>query len=753
MPKQELTEVGERGTTLSGGQQQRLSIARALYRDADLIIADDPISALDLIVADEVFLSLKKTVTARGGRHSCLVVLNQLRLLPHFDHVIMLSAGRVVEQGCPLRLLQSEGPLRAFCLEAGCDVASMLSKDNSGVAVPKMQVEENSKDKQKSEEEEEESSARLVRAEEELEAAPLQVLVRYVRGMGYIWFGLCNLLVIAAYCSLAFVDYWLALWVDAREAYWMEGRQSDDDVYLTVYGAAAGVFVVLMCLTSYCFGEGGVRSSRRLHGECVDNLLHAPVHFFESTPSGRIMSRFSNDMAGVDKEMPKWFDYTWQLSATVLMLFVQVSLLVNLMLPVVLATGGVFILKVRVVYRTNRWLRGCANAAMGPVLTTVNECVNGRQVIRIMEAGEFFEHRLCSQLDAHHAFSYAALASVNCGGMLAYFICFLTAGSTSALVIANRDRYPPSFCALALTYSFLLPYFLNLLSMGVQMLLTSLTGLERLLQYGNGGILPAEPQWHLSTDKTLTEASWPEEGRIVFEDVSLVYRPGMPKAVDRICFHLSPGEKVGMVGRSGAGKSSLMVLLLRLNEACEGRILIDGVDIAHIGLRKLRRAIAVVPQEPLLIEGSVRQNLDPFDEHSDAVLTQVLERIERPDLLHTSSSSSLSQGERQLVTIGRTLLWSAKVRVFDEPTSNIDAATDRLIQRFLRSAMFGQSTQITVAHRLQTVLGCDRILVMSAGRLVESGPPQELLNHPGSHLSALAAHVGEELKQHTRLSL
>ncbi|CAE7299000.1 ABCC2 [Symbiodinium necroappetens] len=745
MPKQEFTEVGERGVVLSGGQQQRLSIARALYRRADLVIADDPISALDPIVADEVFLSLKRCVTASSGCHSCLVVLNQPWLLTHFDHVLMVAGGQVVQRGTPQELLRSDGPLKSFCLESGCDIPSMLSR----VGEPEEPL---AMDRQKPGKMEQgkpvEGVTELVKAEEKLAGGvPLRVLVRYVSGMGFAWFGLCNFLVLLAYCTLGFVDYWLALWVEAREAYWTEGKVSNDDLYVAVYGIAAAMFVVLMCLTSYCFGEGGVRSSRHLHSECLNNLLHAPVHFFDATPSGRIMSRFSNDIAIVDKEIPKWIDNAWQLSATTLMLFVQVVVLVNLMLPVVVTAACLFVLQIIVIYRTNRELRRYANAAMGPVLTTVNECVNGRQVIRTMDARDFFEKRLCANLDDYHRFSFSALGSVNAGGVFAFLICFLTASSTSAVVIVNRDQYPPSFCALALTYSFLMPYFLNFLSMTVQLLLTALTGLERLLQYGDQGMLPAEPPWQLSSDRS--PEVWPAAGRVTFEAVSLVYRPGLPKAVDGISFELRPGEKVGVVGRSGAGKSTLMVLLLRLNEVTEGRILIDGVDISKIGLGKLRKAIAVVPQEPLLIEGTVQENLDPFAEHSSQKLAEVLEKVElEPSLLaQASSASTLSQGERQLLTLARTLLWPSRVRVFDEPTSNIDAATDRLIQRFLRSpTMFGQSTQITVAHRLQTVVSCDRILVMSSGKVVESGPPRELLDRPSSHLSALAAHAGVELK-------
>ena len=178
----------------------------------------------------------------------------------------------------------------------------------------------------------------------------------------------------------------------------------------------------------------------------------------------------------MDKEIPKWIDNTWQLSATTLMLFVQVAVLVNMMLPVVLTAACLFLVQILVVYRTNRELRRFANTAMGPVLTTVNECVNGRQVIRTMDARESFENRLCSNLDEYHRFSFSALASVNAGGVFAFLICFVTASSTSTIVIIHKDQYPPSFCALALTYSFLMPYFLSFVSMTIQLLLTALTG-------------------------------------------------------------------------------------------------------------------------------------------------------------------------------------------------------------------------------------------------------------------------------------
>jgi len=737
LPKREHTEVGERGIVLSGGQQQRLSIARALYRSTtDLIIADDPISALDPVVADDVFAALK-SIVQRERRCTTLMVLNQLWLLPHFDHVVMISGGAIVAQGTPVDLLSRPGPLREFCASSGCDLAAMA-------AMPLLQVSEASKSSQKAEDEDKDV---LVAAEEKLVGSlPLAVLRRYVRGMGYGWFVLCNCMVIAAYGTLAFVDYWLASWVEVRQKNFEEGTEADDNLYVAVYGLAGMTFLILLCSTSYCFTEGGVRSSRNLHEECLNRLLHAPVSFFEATPSGRIFSRFSNDLAIVDKEIPRWVDNVWQISTTAVMLSVQVVALVPMMLPIMVIALFLFIWQVMVINRTNRELRRYANTAMGPVLTTVSETVNGRHVLRPMNAATCFRKRFCHQLDEYHRFSFSAFGTINCGSVFAYLISFLISFSTSSLIIVEREKYEPSFSALALTYSFLLPYFFNIFSQIVQLLMNSLTSLERLLQYGNGGIIPLEPPWHLPSDPDEAVAPWPSAGSVVFEDVSLIYRPGLPKAVDSISFCLQPGEKVGVVGRSGAGKSTLMVLLLRLNEASEGRILVDGLDIAKVGLGRLRKAIAVVPQDPLIITGSIKQNLDPFGEHDESDLARILEEVELDrGLLNTdTSASSLSHGERQLLTLGRTLLWPAKVRVFDEPTSNIDAATDRVIQHLLRSA-FGHSTQMTVAHRLQTVMDCDRILVMAEGKLTESGPPKKLLQIPGSQLGALARHAGVNL--------
>jgi len=417
--------------------------------------------------------------------------------------------------------------------------------------------------------------------------------------------------------------------------------------------------------------------------------------------------------------------------------------LVPEMIPVWVFSSFFYAWLVIVVNRTARELRRCANAANGPILTSVNEVANCRLVLRTVGAGRLFRESICVDLDEFLRFNYANTSCVNCGTLSAYVLSFVISGGITAAILANRQSYTPSFVGLALTYIFNMPYFLCGFSQIFMQLLDALTSLERLLQYGHNGMVMAEAAWTLPADpnQNRSPASWPTSGVTVFEHVSLIYRPGLPKALDGVSFSLSSGEKVGVAGRSGAGKSSLMAVLFRLSEPAGGRILIDNVDIGSIGLQTLRKAVAIVPQDPLLIAGSVKTNLDPFGEHSERALEQVLDEVELGASLLHSDGFALSHGERQLLTLGRMLLRQSKIRVFDEPTSNVDAATDCVVQRLLRSAAaFRSSTQLTIAHRLQTILDCDRVIVMGNGRILEIGPPKHLLSDPQSSLSKMESH-------------
>lgn len=370
------------------------------------------------------------------------------------------------------------------------------------------------------------------------------------------------------------------------------------------------------------------------------------------------------------------------------------------------------------------------NNAMSPVLTCLGEIgdSHGKLLVRAMGFGGRYCARFDAALDAFNERHYIASALLNTAAGVSYLLAMCISAGTSFFLLRHWSTTPAKL-GLALTYSFLLPYFLQVFAMIMMMFTVAITSLERLLQCQGEGV-PQEPAWELPSDVALLARGWPGAGGVRFEDVSLVYRPGLPPAVDRCSFDVPGGARVGVVGRTGAGKSSLFVLLFRLRDAREGCVWVDGEAVRGVGLGTLRRRLAIIPQDPLLLEGTVADNVDPFGEHAAERVGRTLDRVGLSGREGTDPKH-LSAGERQLLQMARTLLRDVRVVVMDEPTSNIDPQTDAAVQRVVREDFRG-CTVITVAHRLDTVIDGDRILVMERGRVAEYGAPCELLTRRGA---------------------
>lgn len=288
--------------------------------------------------------------------------------------------------------------------------------------------------------------------------------------------------------------------------------------------------------------------------------------------------------------------------------------------------------------------------------------------------------------------------------------------------------------ALVLCYSLMVPYLLGMVGFLVMHTSTLLTSLERALEYQK---LEQEAAHHLETD----EEGWLQQGTIEFENVTLKYRKELPLVLHGLSFKISHGEKVGICGRTGAGKSSVINLLLRLVDSTTGCIRIGGQDLQGMGLHALRSAITVIPQTPLLMAGTVRKCLDPFDHFTDEQVVEALRKAGLPgdfsEHMVTKGGNNLSGGQRQLVCFARAALRSSALLLLDEPTASVDEETDQKLQRMIRST-FGCSTVVTVAHRLETIIDCDKILVMKAGMVAEFGPPSQLLENGGEFSSMCA---------------
>ncbi|KAH9260151.1 hypothetical protein BASA81_001926 [Batrachochytrium salamandrivorans] len=723
------TRIGERGQTLSGGQKARLSLARALMMQPKLLMLDDPLAAVDGRVANVIFEGIVNHVT-RSGDCACVMVLNQLHFLPRFDYVYVLKDGEIAEHG-PYAEVKHQ-PFLKRLLE---DLPNVNEDDtlvtNTTVAVATTTDGELGAEQER--DEEQPATTLLVQEEQGSRGQGVSKIIRaYLRRMGLVHLPIALLLGTVAYSIMAANDLLLAFWIQEANTYTFDQNVRRAFLYL---GLACAQVVGIECLSLWNM-IGSVKASKRLHADVVNTLLHAPTSFYESTPSGRIVGRLSGDLNSVDRPMSFVFDDFFHFGFNLIATSVTVAIIIPPLFAFMVLSIGLFVIQVFLVDRTNRETKRFANQALAPTLTNLAEIAQGRSVIQSnLSVGEcFFLERHHECVNEYNKFALLSSSIVNLGTMITGLISFIVAAGAAFLVIFQRETVNPSIIGLALVYSQTQPYLLQILSVVVPIGLSCLTSLERVLEFCSDQI-PREAEW----ESALPNCEWPQTGRLEFDNVCLVYRPSLPPSLINVSLQIEDGQVVGIVGRTGAGKSSLLVALMRIQELSSGRILIDGQDCALVGLQTLRKCIIVIPQEPVLLQGSVRFNLDPFNTYTTEEIETVVKRVGLDDsTLAKESSSLLSAGERQLVQMVRAILQKQRCRivVLDEPSSNVDTQTDKMLDLIVRQEFVGK-TRLVIAHRLSTVLHSDRILVMKKGTVAEFDSPQALLSNPIGEFTAM----------------
>ncbi|GBG27380.1 ABC transporter, putative [Hondaea fermentalgiana] len=867
MPDGAETEIGERGQTFSGGQAARLSIARALYHDAELLLMDDILAAVDPEVANNLF---RRTVLGfmgrssslrveRGGRRSVLMTLNQLHLLQYFDHIIVMDdacTGRIAEQGAYAELMSRHGgPLwrmmhgevKVKADDAPADAGSVTEDEEVDEDDVKAGLEEANnpatsakgdpisatdaagatattaggaiseeaalKVEEEAEEEEDMDDAKMgvemheprlmssemesVQGTKESDfvrhhvlvdkekgekgAVSSRILQEYLTAMGRGRLPFSFLFALVAYAFMGASDMYLASWTSKAASI---EDQSEHLHHAAIYIALGVCNVIGIEILSLHNTGSSVAASKNVHGGCIDHILHAPITWYEKTPSGRIVSRFSGDLSMVDRQLAFIFDDVFQFVFLLLSLAVVVCYIVPELVPVIFVGLALFIWQVVAVDRTNREVKRYSNQSLSPILTNISETIDARELIRCMQLENFFKLRHYSHVDRYTTNLYFSYTLVNFSTLVSGIVSFMLSLGAAMVVMLRREKYDPALVGLAVSYSLLLPYFLAILSNALPIGFAALTSLERIVELKSDQV-SQEPAWYLEADMELVdghakswaaneldpetgepsaprlidaevlgsvpvaERAWPTHGRLDFERVVLQYRPDLPPALKDVTFSIEGGQKVGVVGRSGSGKSTLATIaLFRVHELTSGRIMLDGQDISRIGLQLLRSSLTIIPQQPLLLKSrGLRGNLDPFDEHSDSDLLAAMDRVGLSrDLLKPKANGedaeealALSIGERQLLSLARAILRkSLKVVVLDEPTSSLDMRSDEQIQKVVQTA-FAQSTVMMIAHRINTIRHCERILVMDDGNMVEFDHPDTLLADPNSTFSSMVA--------------
>nr|ALU63334.1 multidrug resistance-associated protein 4 isoform X1 [Oryzias melastigma] len=762
LPAGDQTVIGDRGATLSGGQKARVNLARAVYQDADIYLLDDPLSAVDAEVGRHLF---EKCICGLLRRKPRVLVTHQLQYLKEADQILILKEGHMVAKGTYTELLQS-----------GVDFASLLKKNEEEEQQQQPPTPQDFPARGRTLSQisalSQTSSIQSGKDGDQLPGETVQTVPEESRGQGtigtklylkYLQAGanvavllfviLVNLL---AQVSYIMQDWWLAYWAAEQEK--LDNKNSsipigqnvteelDLNLYLGVYAGLTASTIVFGFVRNLLLFNVLVRCAQALHNRMFNSILRTPVRFFDINPIGRVLNRFSKDIGQLDSLLPLTFVDFVQVFLQILgVISVAASVIPWILIPV-LPLLVVFIFLRRYFLKTSREIKRLEGTTRSPVFSHLSSSLQGLWTIRAFGAEERFQKAFDAHQDLHSGAWFLFLTTsrwfaVRLDGICAIFITITTFGC-----LLLRNQLDAGSVGLALTYAVTL---MGMFQWGVRQsaeVENMMTSVERVVEYTE---LQSEAPWEM---QKRPPPDWPSKGLVTFDQVSFSYSDDGQPVLHNLKATFRPQEKVGIVGRTGAGKSSLVSALFRLAEP-QGKIYIDNVVTSEIGLHDLRQKMSIIPQDPVLFTGTMRKNLDPFHQHSDEALWKALEEVqlkaaveELPQKLETQlaeSGSNFSVGQRQLVCLARAILRKNRILIIDEATANVDPRTDELIQKTIREK-FRECTVLTIAHRLNTIIDSDRILVLDAGRIQAFDQPFVLLQDPDGIFYKMVQQTGKQ---------
>nr|QWN59129.1 ATP-binding cassette C transporter [Rehmannia glutinosa] len=760
LPGGDLTEIGERGVNISGGQKQRVSMARAVYSDSDVYIFDDPLSALDAHVGRQVF---EKCIRGELRGKTRVLVTNQLHFLSQVDRILLVHEGTVKEEGT-FEELSNNGVLFQKLMEnAGKMEEYVEEKEDFGKIDDKTSKpivnglnNEVPKDANQTNKKKEGKSILIKQEERETGVVSWHVLMRYKNALGGAW---VVMILFMCYFLTEVLRVSSSTWL----SYWTDQSSSSDRhgplFYNTVYSLLSFGQVLVTLTNSFWLITSSLYAARQLHTAMLNSILRAPMVFFHTNPLGRVINRFAKDLGDIDRNVAPFAGMFLNQVSQLVSTFVLIGIVSTMSLWAIMPLLVLFYVAYLYYQSTAREVKRLDSVSRSPVYAQFGEALNGLSTIRAYKAYDRMANINGKSMDNNIRFTlvnmsgnrWLAIRLETVGGLMIWFT------ATFAVMQNGRAENQEAFAS---TMGLLLSYALNITSLltGVLRLASlaenSFNAVERVGTYIE---LPSEGPAIVEDNRP--PPGWPSTGSIRFEDVVLRYRPELPPVLHGISFKISPSDKVGIVGRTGAGKSSMLNALFRIVELERGKILIDDCDISKFGLMDLRKVLGIIPQSPVLFSGTVRFNLDPFNEHNDADLWEALERAHLKDVIRRNSlgldaevseaGENFSVGQRQLLSLSRALLRRSKILVLDEATAAVDVRTDALIQKTIREE-FKSCTMLIIAHRLNTIIDCDRILLLDAGQVVEFDTPETLLQKEESAFSKMVQSTGAANAEYLR---
>ncbi|KAL3972078.1 ATP-binding cassette, subfamily C (CFTR/MRP), member 2 [Sarotherodon galilaeus] len=785
LPGGDLTEIGQKGINLSGGQKQRVSLARAVYSQADIYLLDDPLSAVDSHVGKHLF----ENVIGPNGilkNKTRILVTHGISFLPYVDEIVVLENGVISEVGSYENLRASGGAfskfLDTYATEqsnqgnsetdgddaqpdgASEDTVSLTlerensihrSQRNGRFELVKVVDETRETELKKSANADEPQKGQKLIEKETMETGQvkLAVFLQYLRAMGWGYSAMVFLSYFTQNVAWIGQNLWLSDWTgNSVEYYNMTYPSWKRDTRIGVFGALGVAQALFVFLGTLLLANASINASRILHSRLLNNILRVPMVFFDTTPIGRVINRFAK-VGSCNEAIPASLRFCLLCLMSVLGTIFVICLATPFFAIVIIPLALIYFFVQRFYIATSRQLRRLDSVSRSPIYSHFGETVSGLSVIRAYKHQDRFLKHNEVTIDENLKSIYLRIVSDRWLAMRLEFVGNLVVFFAALFAVISRDSIDSNVVGLSVSYALSVTQTLSWLVMTTSELETNIVAVERVNEYTQ---LKNEGNW--VTD-TRPPQMWPEAGRVQFENYKVRYRPELDLVLHGITCDIDSTEKIGIVGRTGAGKSSLTNCLFRIIEAAEGRILIDDVDISTIGLHDLRNRLTIIPQDPVLFSGSLRMNLDPFDKFSDEEIWRVLELSHlksyvsglQEGLQHkvAEGGENLSVGQRQLLCLARALLRKSRILILDEATAAVDLETDNLIQNTIRKE-FSDCTVLTIAHRLHSIMDSSRVMVLDAGRIVEFDSLNNLLEKEG-HFYTMAKDAGITLESSTHL--
>uniref|UniRef100_A0A8B9JEY1 ATP-binding cassette, sub-family C (CFTR/MRP), member 8 n=1 Tax=Astyanax mexicanus TaxID=7994 RepID=A0A8B9JEY1_ASTMX len=754
LPQGDQTEIGERGIILSGGQKQRISVARALYQTTNVVFLDDPFSALDIHLSDHLMQEgILKLL--REEKRTVVLVTHKLQYLPHADWIIAMKDGTIQTEGTLKDIQNSQPELfeqwkilmnrqdQEFEKETVAESMTVLERKNLRRAMY-------SREALKTEEEEEEESVEsddednLSQVMRHRATIPWRSCGKYLTSAGLLLLPLLLLSQLLKHSFMVAIDVWLAHWTsdvirakihaDRHNCTLVQDCGFSHSSYLLVFSLLCCLGIVLCLATSVAVEWTGLRVAKELHHNLLNNIIVAPMRLFETTPLGSILNRFSADTNTIDQLIP-----------TTLECLIRSTLLCVSALGVISYVTPVFLIAlvpltiicyfIQKYFRVaSRDLQQLEDSTQLPLLSHFSETVEGLTTIRAFRYEARFRQRLLEFTDANNVASLFLTAANRWLEVRMEYIgaCIVLIAAVASITSSLYNHLSTGLVGLGLTYALMVSNYLNWMVRNLADMEVQLGAVKRI-----NNLLKTEPEnYEGLLSASQVPEGWPQQGEIQIQNLSVRYDSTLKPVLKNVNAHIKPGEKVGICGRTGSGKSSFSLAFFRMVDTFEGRIIIDDIDIAKLPLQTLRSRFSIILQDPILFSGTIRFNLDPEMKATDSMLWEALEIAQlKPvvktlpgglDAMVTEGGENFSQGQRQLFCLARAFVRKSSILIMDEATASIDMATESILQKVVMTA-FADRTVVTIAHRVHTILNADLVIVMKRGVILEYDKPDVLL--------------------------